>query len=74
MLFTALTGKFQELAADIPQSEDQSTVCYPEFKKRLLQAAGYTRNAAGLQLWDDSYDLLALCLLLSRSPDRNDLP
>ena len=54
MLFTALTGKFQELAADIPHSEE---VPYPEFKKRLLQAAGYTQNAAGLQLWNNSYDL-----------------
>ena len=53
-LFTSLTGKFQELAADIPHSED---VQYHTFKRQLLEAAGYTKNLAGLQLWDNSYGL-----------------
>ena len=60
MLFTALTGKFQER--------------YPEFKKCLLQAAGYTQNAAGLQLWDNSYDVYSTLSPDQWVADRNDLP
>ena len=55
-LFVALIGKYQELVADIPYDR---TVSYSTFKRQLFETAGYTRNAAGLEMWDNSHSKYA---------------
>lgn len=52
-LYSMLTGRYAELAADLPRGPDTP---YCDFKRRLLEAAGYTTSVAALQLWDCKYE------------------
>jgi len=52
ILFSSLMGRLQELAADILHGR---YIPYKGFKRRQLSVAGYTYNAAGIQLWETMY-------------------
>ena len=70
MLFTALTGKFQELAADFPIARQYLIWNSRSICCKLLDTLE--------MLWDYNFGTIAmtyiaLCLLLSGSPDKNDL-